>query len=184
MHGVLDYTTAAALLAAPAVLGLRGTPAGAVLRAAGAGHVGYSLLTAYELGVVKVLPYRAHLAIDAGAAMGLSVAPLVVGRRRRARWPFKAAPRPRAQWLPHAAFGVWELAAVALSAPSATDEPDAASSSAAGAPVTDPTQTVMPDGADVALADRGAAARRETGGGGIGSGAGPGSDPEIGGLQS
>ncbi len=71
-HGVLDYTTGAALLAAPRMLGLRGTAAGAVLRAAGAGHIGYSLLTDYELGVAKVLPYRAHLAIDAAAAAGLA----------------------------------------------------------------------------------------------------------------
>src|SRR5918998_6131091 len=85
-HGVLDYTTGAALLAAPAVLGLGGKPAGAVLRAAGAGHIGYSLLTAYELGAAKVVPYRAHLAVDAVAAVGLAAAPLAAGRGRRAQW--------------------------------------------------------------------------------------------------
>ncbi len=43
---------------------------------------------------------------------------------------------------------------------------------------TDPSVTVMPEGADVALADRGAAARRGTGGG-TGTG-----DPKTGGLQT
>src|SRR4051812_45555668 len=67
LHGILDYTTGATLIAAPAALGLGGTAAGRILRGAGAGHAGYAALTRYELGVVKVIPYRAHLAMDAVA---------------------------------------------------------------------------------------------------------------------
>jgi hypothetical protein len=195
VHGVLDYTTGTALLAAPRVLGLEGTPAGAVLRAAGASHVGYSLLTSYELGAIKLLPYRAHLAIDAVAACALLSAPWTFGRaRRRARWPFAARRTTRAQWLPHAAAGLWELTAVALSVPAArtrageegvpttsdpvTTDPVTTDPVATDPVTTDPSVTVMPEGADVALADRGAAARRGTGGG-TGTG-----DPKTGGLQT
>src|ERR1700712_1728067 len=107
LHGVLDYTTGATLVAAPAVLGLGGTAAGRILRGAGAGHAGYSALTRYELGAVKVIPYRAHLAA-AVAAVGLAASP----------WIFGTAKRGRAHWLPHVVLGVYELAAVALSDPS------------------------------------------------------------------
>jgi hypothetical protein len=107
LHGVLDYTTGAALVAAPAALGLRGTTAGRILSVAGAGHAGYAALTRYELGVVKVLPYRAHLMIDAAAAVGLAASP----------WVFGTARRGRAHWLPHVALAVYELTAVALSDP-------------------------------------------------------------------
>jgi hypothetical protein len=195
-HGVLDYTTGATLLVAPRLLGLRGTAAGAVLRVAGAGHIAYSLLTAYELGVAKVVPYRAHLAVDAVAAAGLTAAPLIAGRSGQ-----------RAQWLPHGVFGLWEAAAVALSVPQASGGAAAAEELAASDVATDggatdgqaapdlvvtdsdaadpapaasepePMKTVMPEGADVALADRGGAARRE----GLG-GSGP--DPKVGGLQT
>ncbi len=165
VHGVLDYTTATVLLAAPKMLGLQGTPAGAVLRAAGAGTVGYSLLTAYELGAVKLLPYRAHLAIDAVSACGLLAAPWIAGRaRRRSRWPFGARRSTRSQWLPHAAFGAWELAAVALSVPGAR----------AGSQSPPPEVTLPTTGADAGTA---------AAGGGSGSGTSPADGPDPGGLQ-
>ena len=69
VHGVLDYMTAGLLFSLPRVLGW-GSCATRVMDIAGSGAVAYSLLTKYELGLVKVLPMKAHLAMDAvgGAA--------------------------------------------------------------------------------------------------------------------
>ena len=107
LHGVLDYVTGSVLLAAPALLGLAGTRAGRALRLAGVGHAAYSLFTDYELGVVKALPMRAHLALDAAGAVGLAASPWLLGTAREGS----------RQWLPHVGFGLYELAAVALSDP-------------------------------------------------------------------
>ena len=104
LHGALDYLTGTKLLAASFLPVLRDTFAGRALRIAGAGHIGYSLLTDYELGAVKVLPYKAHLGIDAAGAMGLAAAPFLAGRDGLDRW------------VP-VAVGVYELGAVALSDP-------------------------------------------------------------------
>ena len=66
VHGVLDYLTGSALLAAPGLLGIKDDPRAALtLRLAGGGATLYSLLTDYELGLVRLLPMPAHLALDA-----------------------------------------------------------------------------------------------------------------------
>lgn len=107
LHGVLDYVTGATLIALPSALGVSGMSAGRALRGAGLGHVAYSLLTNYELGVKRVLPMRVHLALDAAGAVGLAASPWLLGTNR-------AEPR---QWVPHVALGAYELTAVALSQP-------------------------------------------------------------------
>ena len=53
-HGVLDYLTAGALVALPRALGWS-RPVTRLLTGAAAMHVGYSLATNYELGLVKAL---------------------------------------------------------------------------------------------------------------------------------
>jgi len=64
VHGAIDYLTGGALLAAPKVLGLNDEPRAAlVLRSAGAGALAYSLITDYELGLLRLLPMPAHLAL-------------------------------------------------------------------------------------------------------------------------
>jgi hypothetical protein len=138
-HGAIDYVSGAALVAAPALLGLGGTRAGRALRAAGATHAAYSLLTRYPLGAAKVLPYRGHLALDAVAATGLAASPWLLG----------TAGEGRRHWLPHLVVGALELGAVALSDPSeargsapGTAVPTAATSTP------NPAEAVMPDGAE------------------------------------
>ncbi len=63
MHGVLDYLTAGALLALPRALGWDGGVT-RMMTGAALGTFGYSALTNYELGLLKVLPMPAHLALD------------------------------------------------------------------------------------------------------------------------
>jgi NAD(P)-dependent dehydrogenase (short-subunit alcohol dehydrogenase family) len=74
LHGALDYLTGTTLVAASQLPALRGRFAGRALLAAGANHLGYSLVTDYELAPVRKLPYRAHLALDAVGAAGLVAA--------------------------------------------------------------------------------------------------------------
>jgi short-subunit dehydrogenase len=74
LHGVLDFATGTSLIAASQLPPLRGRFAGRAVLAAGAGHLAYSAATDYELGLVRKLPYRAHLAVDAVAAAGLIAA--------------------------------------------------------------------------------------------------------------
>ncbi len=104
-HGVLDYLTGGLLLGAPRALGLSGTGAGRLLRLAGLGHAAYSVLTDYELGLVRRVPMRTHLALDGAGAVALAAAPWLVGTARRGR----------RHWLPHLVVGVYELATTALS---------------------------------------------------------------------
>src|SRR5215213_6565024 len=62
VHGILDYMTAGFMFALPRVLGWSKTSTRLMDAAAGAATV-YSLMTRYELGLVKVLPLKAHLAM-------------------------------------------------------------------------------------------------------------------------
>jgi hypothetical protein len=70
VHGILDYMTAGFMFALPRVLGWSRTSTRLMDACAGAATV-YSLMTRYELGLVKVLPLKAHLAMDAVSGAGL-----------------------------------------------------------------------------------------------------------------
>lgn len=186
LHGVLDYTTGATLAALPSVLGLGGTRAGRVLRGAGVATTAYSLFTRYELGAVRKLPYRGHLALDTIAALGLAAAP----------WVLRTRDEGVRHWLPHVAVGAFELGAVALSDPSGggADPVEQATSRVADtvsdtvAQVKDaaPTgederpKTVMPDGVEAndAMGARTIGVGTATGGG-IGSGTAERSSPNA-----
>ena len=141
LHGVLDYLTGAMLIGASQLPPLRDRFAGRALGVAGAGHVGYSLITDYELGLARVLSYRAHLGLDAVGAIALAAAPWLVGRESA-----------RDRWAPTAA-GIYELGAVALSDPGGRGR--------VGAGVTRRAVTVSKPEAEVrALLDDPAAVRR------------------------
>ena len=100
MHGVVDYTTSAALLAAPELFGLKGVRASALApRLAGAGGAVYSAFTDYEHGVARRIPMRAHLALDAMSGAALAASPWILGYARHGR----------RHWLPHAVVGAGEV---------------------------------------------------------------------------
>ena len=109
LHGVTDYSVGALLTTAfPRLVGLEGTRSGRQIRAAGAIHAGYSTVTDYPLGVVKAMPYRAHLALDAVGALALAAAPFVSGDWKRGR----------RYWVPHVGLALFEVASLAMSDPS------------------------------------------------------------------
>lgn len=188
LHGILDYATGAKLLALPKVLGLSGTRTGRVLRLAGAGHLAYSLLTKYELGVKPVIPYKTHLKIDAGGAAALLTAPWLLGTKTDGAKGFIPV-----------LLGAYEATAVALSEPQSDAEAQTAqplvqtddTPSPAQQPggevklsPPDPANAVMPDGAEAndAIGARTIGEPQDRGKtGGVGSGTGPGSDPGVGG---
>jgi hypothetical protein len=108
LHGVTDYTVGATLTTVfPKLAGIVGTRSARQIRAAGAIHAGYSTLTDYPLGIVKVIPYQAHLAIDAIGALALAATPFLTGQFKRGR----------SQWLPHVALSLFEFASLAISDP-------------------------------------------------------------------
>ncbi|MDP9427195.1 MAG: SPW repeat protein [Actinomycetota bacterium] len=103
VHAVLDYLTGGALVAAPRLLGLTGTTAGKVLDLAGGIATAQSLLTDYELGLVKAIPMRSHLALDAASGAIVAASP----------WLFGFAGNGRKYWLPHVIVGATEILAAA-----------------------------------------------------------------------
>jgi hypothetical protein len=108
LHGATDYTAGATLLTVfPRLAGISGTRAARQIRVAGAIHAGYSTITDYPLGVVKIVPYRAHLALDALGALALAATPFVTGQWRQAR----------SQWVPHVALCAFELGSLLLTDP-------------------------------------------------------------------
>ena len=77
VHGALDYLAASALIVMPVILGLTGV-AFWMSVAGGAGLVLYSLLTDYRFGIVRVLSFDLHLALDLAAGAAFIVAPFAL----------------------------------------------------------------------------------------------------------
>ena len=102
VHGVLDYLTGSALLAAPELFRLKDVPPAALTpRLAGAGATAYSLITDYELGAVRLLPMPVHLALDAMSGVLLASSPWLLGYAKNGR----------RYWLPHTLVGASEILA-------------------------------------------------------------------------
>jgi hypothetical protein len=113
MHGATDYTVGTALMTVfPRLVGIEGTQAGRQIRAAGAVHAGYSTLTDYPLGIVKAIPYKAHLALDAVGALALAATPFITGQYKRGR----------KEWVPHVGLALFELGSLLLTDPTGKGE--------------------------------------------------------------
>jgi hypothetical protein len=77
LHGILDYVVVAAFAMAPAVLGLTGLAA--VISYALAGiHLLLTLVTAFPLGVVKIVPLPLHGAIELVVSIALVGLPWIL----------------------------------------------------------------------------------------------------------
>jgi hypothetical protein len=88
MHGVADYSYAALFSVAPELVGYADDETAANLsRIAGGEVLLASLFTRYELGLVKLIPFKAHLAADVAGGLLIAGAPFLFGfsKNRRAR---------------------------------------------------------------------------------------------------
>jgi hypothetical protein len=91
-HGVLDLVLPAALLLAPKLFGFEDDKkASLVPRAIAATAFVYSMFTDYEVGLVRKLPMKTHLALDAGSGMFLAASPWLMGFAARVTAPHVAA---------------------------------------------------------------------------------------------
>jgi hypothetical protein len=108
LHGVTDYGVGAMLTTVfPRLAGIEGTPSARQIRTAGAIHAGYSTITDYPLGIVKALPFKAHLALDAFGALALAATPFITGQYKKGR----------KNWVPHVALCLFELSSLAMTDP-------------------------------------------------------------------
>ncbi len=102
IHGALDYLASGTNLVFPRLLGLHDAPwAVLVPRIDGLAGAGYSLITDYELGALKVLPMPTHLALDAAKGLFMAASP----------WLFGFAKNGTRYWLPHVLMGAADVLA-------------------------------------------------------------------------
>jgi hypothetical protein len=79
-HGVADYSYATLFAVAPELVGFTDEEIAARLsRVVGGGVALTSLLTRYELGLIRVLPFKAHLVADVAVGLLTLAAPFAFG---------------------------------------------------------------------------------------------------------
>jgi hypothetical protein len=89
VHGIIDYVWGVALLVSPWVLGFADVPAAKWIAVVfGLGAILYSLVTAYEVGLVPLLPMPLHLVLDGVAGFILAITPWGFGFAELVFWPF------------------------------------------------------------------------------------------------
>lgn len=98
-HGVIDYATGLLLIVAPYLFGFaNGGAAQWTPMVVGIALIGLSLMTDYELALVRMIPMPVHLATDVAAGLLLAISP----------WLFGFADRV---YLPHVIVGLLEIGA-------------------------------------------------------------------------
>jgi hypothetical protein len=108
LHGVTDYTVGTTVLTfLPRLTNLEGTDSARQMRRAAAIHLGYSMFTDYPLGIVKALPFKAHLVLDGAGALVLAAIPFANGQWKKGT----------EHWLPHVALSLFELTSLAMTDP-------------------------------------------------------------------
>ena len=101
IHGMLDYTVGALLIALPFLLGFGAGGQTWVPVALGGAVIVYSLFTDYELGMVKRLQMPAHLWLDGLSGVLLIASPWLFG--------FDSV-----VWMPHVALGALVIVAAVI----------------------------------------------------------------------
>jgi hypothetical protein len=74
LHGIIDYVSVGGLVLAPTLFGLTGVGAGLAYALAGV-HLTMTLLTAFPLGLIKLVPLRLHGIVEIVVGISLLVAP-------------------------------------------------------------------------------------------------------------
>ena len=98
VHGMLDYLMGVLLIAAPWLFAFaRGGAETWIPVLLGAGALLYSLMTNYELGLIRRISMPVHLGLDAGSGAFLAISP----------WLFGFADFV---WVPHLILGLIEVA--------------------------------------------------------------------------
>jgi len=103
VHGALDYLVGLFLISAPWMLGFsdQSIPA-TVMIAVGAINLAYSLLTNYELGLLRLISMPLHLWLDFISGALLAASPWLFGFSDKV-------------WAPHLMLGIFEMAAALTS---------------------------------------------------------------------
>ena len=106
-HGILDYLGAILLLIAPNIFGFADLNSAVeyIPRLIGFLVLFQAIVTDYELGVFRVLPFKVHKTVDIIVGLYLAVSPFIHG----------FSELPLAYWLPHVAVGVAVLFATLIS---------------------------------------------------------------------
>jgi hypothetical protein len=98
-HGYLDYSMGIFLIVAPFVLNLdKEGMESTVFYALGALALVYSVLTKYELGLIKIIPMKIHLLLDVLSGIFLAASPWLLGFSDKV-------------YLPHLILGIIEIGA-------------------------------------------------------------------------
>lgn len=71
-HGILDYIFSAFILASPLLFKMEGTLC-TITYLLGAVHLCLTVLTDFEVGLIKVIPFRIHGLIEIIVSLGLAV---------------------------------------------------------------------------------------------------------------
>ena len=80
LHAILDYLWGVAHFAAPELLDYANDEsATAYSKARGGGMVATSLMTRYELGLIRVIPFNIHLTLDLLGALAGLASPWLLG---------------------------------------------------------------------------------------------------------
>ena len=102
VHGVLDYLMGLLVAASPWIFGFNDNGAETwVPVVLGLGVIAYSLITAYELGVAKIIAMPFHLALDGAGGAVLAASPWIFGFNDDV-------------WAPHLILGLLEIGAALM----------------------------------------------------------------------
>jgi hypothetical protein len=101
VHGYIGYGLMSLVTAAPDIMGFKDSKRAALPpRVGGLTGALYTIFTDFELGLVRVIPMRVHLLLDATGGALLAGSPFLLGTVRKGR----------RYWVPHVALGTSEVA--------------------------------------------------------------------------